>query len=31
MLGVVDRGYLFRIVDALLATDGPALLGKSTG
>ena len=31
MLGVVDRGYLFRIVDALLATDGPALLGEVDG
>jgi len=26
MLGIVDRGYLYRIVDALLAADGPALL-----
>jgi len=26
MLGVVDRDYLYRIVDALLADDGPALL-----
>jgi DNA polymerase-3 subunit gamma/tau len=29
MLGVVDRGYLFRIVDALLAGDGPALLREA--
>ena len=29
MLGVVDRGYLFRIVDALLAADGPALLAEA--
>jgi DNA polymerase-3 subunit gamma/tau len=31
MLGVVDRGYLYRIVDALLAADGPALLGEVDG
>jgi len=29
MLGVVDRGYLYRIVDALLASDGPALLAEA--
>jgi DNA polymerase-3 subunit gamma/tau len=29
MLGVVDRGYLFRIVDALLAADGQALLAEA--
>ena len=29
MLGVVDRGYLYRIVDALLANDGPALLAEA--
>ncbi|HSC23007.1 MAG TPA: DNA polymerase III subunit gamma/tau [Casimicrobiaceae bacterium] len=29
MLGVVDRGYLYRIVDALLANDGPALLAQA--
>jgi DNA polymerase-3 subunit gamma/tau len=29
MLGVVDRGYLYRIVDALLASDGRALLGEA--
>jgi DNA polymerase-3 subunit gamma/tau len=29
MLGVVDRGYLFRIVDALLAADGTALLAEA--
>ena len=29
MLGVVDRGYLFRIVDALLAVDGAALLAEA--
>ena len=29
MLGVVDRGYLFRILDALVAGDGPALLGEA--
>jgi len=29
MLGVVDRGSLFRIVDALLAADGPALLAAA--
>ena len=29
MLGVVDRGYLLRIVDALLAADGPALLAEA--
>ena len=28
MLGVVDREYLFRILDALLANDGPALLAE---
>ena len=31
MLGVVDRGYLYRIVDALLASDGPALLAEAEG
>jgi DNA polymerase-3 subunit gamma/tau len=31
MLGVVDRGYLYRTVDALLAADGPALLGEVDG
>ncbi|HEX6794994.1 MAG TPA: DNA polymerase III subunit gamma/tau [Casimicrobiaceae bacterium] len=29
MLGVVDRGYLHRIVDALIARDGPALLAEA--
>lgn len=29
MLGVVDRDYLYRIVDALLADDGPALLAQA--
>jgi DNA polymerase-3 subunit gamma/tau len=29
MLGVVDRGYLFHIVDALLAADGRALLAEA--
>jgi DNA polymerase-3 subunit gamma/tau len=29
MLGVVDRDYLFRIVDALLASDGNALLAQA--
>ncbi len=29
MLGVVDRGYLHRIIDALLAGDGPALLAQA--
>jgi DNA polymerase-3 subunit gamma/tau len=29
MLGVVDRGYLYRIVDALIANDGPALLAEA--
>jgi len=29
MLGVVDRDYLFRIVDALIAADGPALLREA--
>ena len=29
MLGVVDRGYLHRIVDALLASDGAALLAEA--
>ncbi len=29
MLGVVDRGYVYRIADALLAGDGPALLAQS--
>ena len=29
MLGVVDRGYLHRIVDALIASDGPALLAEA--
>jgi DNA polymerase III subunit gamma/tau len=29
MLGVVDRGHLHRIVDALLAADGPALLAEA--
>jgi len=28
MLGVVDRGYLYRIVDALVANDGKALLAE---
>src|SRR5512142_3178901 len=28
MLGVADRGYLYRIVDALLANDGPAQIGR---
>jgi DNA polymerase-3 subunit gamma/tau len=31
MLGVVDRGYLYRIVDALLANDGKALLAEVDG
>ena len=31
MLGVVDRGYLYRIIEALLAADGPALLGEVDG
>ena len=31
MLGVVDRGYLYRIVEALLAADGPALLVELDG
>jgi DNA polymerase-3 subunit gamma/tau len=29
MLGVVDRAYLHRIVDALLASDGPALMAEA--
>ena len=29
MLGVVDRDYLYRIVDALLAADGAALLAQA--
>ena len=29
MLGVVDRGYVYGIADALLAGDGPALLARS--
>jgi DNA polymerase III subunit gamma/tau len=29
MLGVVDRGYLYRIVDALLADDGRTLLAEA--
>jgi DNA polymerase-3 subunit gamma/tau len=29
MLGVVDRGYLYRIVDALVANDGAALLAEA--
>jgi DNA polymerase-3 subunit gamma/tau len=29
MLGVVDRAYLHRIVEALLANDGPALMGAA--
>jgi DNA polymerase-3 subunit gamma/tau len=29
MLGVVDREYVYRIADALLAGDGPALLAQS--
>jgi DNA polymerase-3 subunit gamma/tau len=29
MLGVVDRDYLYLIVDALLASDGPALLEQA--
>ena len=29
MLGVVDRGYVYGIADALLAGDGPALLAQS--
>jgi DNA polymerase-3 subunit gamma/tau len=29
MLGVVDRDYLYGIVDALLADDGPALLAQA--
>ncbi|HXR57485.1 MAG TPA: DNA polymerase III subunit gamma/tau [Casimicrobiaceae bacterium] len=29
MLGVVDRGYLHRIVDALIASDGSALLAEA--
>jgi DNA polymerase-3 subunit gamma/tau len=29
MLGVVDRGYLHRIVDALLASDGAALIAEA--
>jgi DNA polymerase-3 subunit gamma/tau len=29
MLGVVDRGYLYRIIDALVANDGPALLAQA--
>jgi DNA polymerase III subunit gamma/tau len=29
MLGVVDRAYLHRIVEALLASDGPALMAEA--
>ena len=29
MLGVVDRAYLHRIVDALLASDGPGLIAEA--
>ena len=29
MLGIVDRGYLHRIVDALLASDGAALIAEA--
>ena len=29
MLGVVDRDHLYRIVDALIANDGPALLAQA--
>ena len=29
MLGIVDRDYLYRIVDALLANDGPELLARA--
>jgi len=29
MLGVVDRGYLYRIIDALIASDGAALLAEA--
>ncbi|MGE5087801.1 MAG: DNA polymerase III subunit gamma/tau, partial [Candidatus Levyibacteriota bacterium] len=29
MLGVIDRGYVYRIADALLAGDGAALLAQS--
>ncbi|HVE48053.1 MAG TPA: DNA polymerase III subunit gamma/tau [Casimicrobiaceae bacterium] len=29
MLGTVDRDYVYRIVDALVAADGPALIGES--
>jgi DNA polymerase-3 subunit gamma/tau len=29
MLGVVDREFLYRIVDALVAADGPALLAEA--
>jgi len=29
MLGAVDRDYVYRIVDALVAADGPALLAES--
>ena len=29
MLGAVDRDYVYRIVDALVAGDGPALLAES--
>ncbi|HET9668014.1 MAG TPA: DNA polymerase III subunit gamma/tau [Casimicrobiaceae bacterium] len=31
MLGVVDRGYVYRIVDALLANDGKSLLAEVDG
>jgi len=30
MLGVVDREFLYRIVDALAANDGPALLNEAS-
>ncbi|MEP7063002.1 MAG: DNA polymerase III subunit gamma/tau [Betaproteobacteria bacterium] len=29
MLGAVDRDYLYRLVDALVANDGPALLAEA--
>ena len=29
MLGAVDRDHVYRIVDALLARDGPALLAQA--
>ena len=31
MLGAVDRGHVYRIVDALVAADGPALLAEADG